>query len=202
LVLHLGRKASRRKLRLFAVGCCRRVWEPMRDETCRRAVEVAERYADRQASNREREEATRAAAVRTNLRFCTYFNLAYLVGNSQRFGYYSATAAAACANELVNGLEGPAAEAENVAQVRLLRDIFGNPFRPVAVNHAWLAWDGGTIPKLAHAVYDERAFERLPVLADALEEAGCTDAGLLTHLRGPGPHVRGCWALDLLLGKG
>jgi hypothetical protein len=66
----------------------------------------------------------------------------------------------------------------------------------------WLCWHGGTIPKLAQAIYDERAFDRLPVLADALEEAGCTDADLLGHLRGPGPHVRGCWALDLLLGKG
>jgi hypothetical protein len=55
---------------------------------------------------------------------------------------------------------------------------------------------------LASAVYTERAFDRLPVLADALEEAGCVDADILSHLRGAGPHALGCWCLDLLLGKG
>jgi hypothetical protein len=83
----------------------------------------------------------------------------------------------------------------------LFREIFGNPFRPVSLPPSWLAWNDGTIPKLARALYDERAFDRLPILADALEETGCTDAAILGHCRGPGPHVRGCWALDLLLGK-
>jgi hypothetical protein len=91
---------------------------------------------------------------------------------------------------------------ERHAQAEVLRDILGNPFRPLPkVNAAWLAWEGGTVPKLAQAAYDERAFDRLHVLADALEEAGGTDADLLGHLRGPGPHVRGCWVVDLLLGK-
>ena len=67
---------------------------------------------------------------------------------------------------------------------------------------SWLQWDGGTVPNMARAVYEERAFDRLPVLADALEEAGCSEAGLLTHLRGAGPHARGCWAVDRILGKG
>jgi hypothetical protein len=89
----------------------------------------------------------------------------------------------------------------SLQQCQLLRDIVGDPFRPAAVAPAWLAWGGGTAPKLARAVYDEHAFDRLPVLADALEEAGCTDRTILGHLRGSGPHVRGCWAVDLLLGK-
>jgi hypothetical protein len=89
------------------------------------------------------------------------------------------------------------------SQAALLRCIFGIPFRPLPrLNSAWLAWEGGTVPKLAAALYDERAFDRLAVLADALEEAGCTDQSILDHLRGPGPHVRGCWAVDLVLGKG
>ena len=93
-------------------------------------------------------------------------------------------------------------KAERLAQADLVRDLFGPlPFRPVSVNRAWLAWDGGTVAKLAAATYEERAFDRLPILADALEEAGCADAELLGHLRGPGPHVRGCWVLDLLLGQ-
>jgi hypothetical protein len=66
---------------------------------------------------------------------------------------------------------------------------------------AWLSWNNGTVPHLARFAYDDRAFDRLPVLADALEGAGCDDADLLGHLRGPGPHCRGCWAVDVLSGK-
>jgi hypothetical protein len=96
----------------------------------------------------------------------------------------------------------PAFASAQKEQVLLLRDMVDNPFRPVALDPAWLVWNGGTMLKLAQPVYDEQAFHRLPVLADALEEAGCTDAGILAHCRGPGPHVRGCWVVDLILGKG
>jgi hypothetical protein len=83
-----------------------------------------------------------------------------------------------------------------------LHDAVGNPFRSrPAVVPAWLAWNGHTIQSLARAIYTDSAFDRLPILADALEEAGCDNAELLAHLRGPGPHVRACWAVDLLLGK-
>jgi hypothetical protein len=83
----------------------------------------------------------------------------------------------------------------------LLRCVAGNPFRPVALDSAWLHWDGGTVRKIAQGIYDDRAFDRLPVLADALEETGCADRDLLDHCRSGGEHVRGCWAVDLLLGK-
>jgi hypothetical protein len=83
----------------------------------------------------------------------------------------------------------------------LLRDIIGNPFRLVTVHADWLTWNHRMIANLAQAIYDDRAFDRLPILADALEDAGCGDADILGHLRGPGPHVRGCWVVDLLLGK-
>ena len=79
-----------------------------------------------------------------------------------------------------------------------LRDSFGNPFRPVTIDQAWLT---PNVAALARKIYDDRAFDRLPGLADALEETGCTDADILAHCRGPGPHVRGCWVVDLLLGK-
>lgn len=88
--------------------------------------------------------------------------------------------------------------AEEVVQVALLRDTFGNPLRPVIADPAWLT---STAVALARTIYEERAFDRLPILADALEEAGCDNADVLTHLRGDGPHVRGCWALDLVLGR-
>jgi hypothetical protein len=97
---------------------------------------------------------------------------------------------------------------ERFRQAVLVRDIFGNPFRPVAIAPAVLSWNDAVVVRLAQAAYQERHLPagtldngRLAVLADALEEAGCTDAGILGHLRGPGPHVRGCWAVGLCLGK-
>jgi hypothetical protein len=88
----------------------------------------------------------------------------------------------------------------SIAQTRIgsLRDVFGNPFRPVTVNPTWQT---ATVVSLAQAIYDERAFDRMPILADALEDAGCTNADVLNHCRQPGEHVRGCWVVDLLLGK-
>jgi hypothetical protein len=84
----------------------------------------------------------------------------------------------------------------------LVREVFGNPLRPLPPpTAAVLAWNGGTVPALARAIYDDWAFARLPVLADALEEAGYTDAAVLEHCRGSGPHTKGCWAVDLVLGK-
>jgi hypothetical protein len=104
--------------------------------------------------------------------------------------------------------EGHLRDREQVAQCELLRCVVGIPFRPVALDPAWLAWHGGAAVKLATAVYDERELPsghldagRLAVLADMLEEAGATDAALLGHLRGPAPHVLGCWCVDLVLGK-
>jgi hypothetical protein len=83
----------------------------------------------------------------------------------------------------------------------LLRDIFGNPFRPIAINSALLAWNDGTVQKIAQGIYDKRAFDLMLILADALEEAGCTEQDILAHCRSGGEHVRGCWVVDLLLGK-
>src|SRR5262249_28116970 len=91
---------------------------------------------------------------------------------------------------------------EGQAQAALVRDIFGNPFRPVALDRSWLSGNGAAVVELAQAIYDERAFEQLPALADALEEAGCTDPQILQHCRETGGHVLGCWAVDLLLWKG
>jgi hypothetical protein len=90
---------------------------------------------------------------------------------------------------------------EEVEKCHLLREIVGNPFRPFALDPAWLRWSEGLVARLGQSIYEDRGFERLPILADALEDAGCTDAAILDHLRGPGPHARGCWALDALLGK-
>jgi hypothetical protein len=87
---------------------------------------------------------------------------------------------------------------ERRTQATLLRCIVGSPFRAAAFDPAWQTLTG---LGLARAIYDERRFSDLPILADALEEAGCTNADLLAHCRGPGPHVRGCWVVDLVLDK-
>jgi hypothetical protein len=84
----------------------------------------------------------------------------------------------------------------------ILRDIVGNPFQPPPyLDHSWLDLNDGAIRELAQAIYDDRAFDRLPLLADTLVHAGCTDAAILLHCREPGVHVRGCWLVDALLGK-
>jgi hypothetical protein len=90
---------------------------------------------------------------------------------------------------------------EQARQCHWLRDIFGNPWRPLVVEPTWLNPKGGVVSHLARDIYEQRRFDELPVLADALEEAGCTNQGILTHCRAGGEHVRGCWVIDLLLGK-
>jgi hypothetical protein len=94
-----------------------------------------------------------------------------------------------------------ARRSENVAQCHLLRDIFHGPRPPVFIRQAWLNWNSRTAVRLAQVIYDECRFGDLPILADALLDAGCTEAGLLGHLRDPGPHFKGCWAVDALLLK-
>jgi hypothetical protein len=87
-------------------------------------------------------------------------------------------------------------------QCDLLRDIFGNPFAPVVnIKPGWLRWNHGTVEKLARTLLAERAFDQMPVLGDALEEAGCTDPRVLEHCRQNAPHALGCWLLDALLGN-
>jgi hypothetical protein len=91
--------------------------------------------------------------------------------------------------------------AEMVAQFKLLMDFGTNRERRLPVKPSWLSRNSGFIPKLAQSIYNDQTFNLLPNLADALEDAGCDNANILNHCRGPGPHVRGCWVVDLLLGK-
>ena len=218
----LGGKAvaTERKLRLFAASCCRQFWHLLPDGRSQQAVDVAERFADGYADEAERSAADTAAT--------TAARDAILARQASDSIPEMLTLAAKAANHSVIRDVDPEAAGATVAAYRLiarnpdsglhsrlavnvassasLRDIFGNPFRPApAVDPAWR---GGTAAQLAHAAYEHRRLPegtlnpaRLTILADALEDAGCTDADLLGHLRGPGPHVRGCWAVDLILGK-
>jgi hypothetical protein len=176
-------RAAPRKLRLFACACVRHIWPLLggtrSGELSRRAVEVAERHADGLATDRELARARGAS------------------------GWVALDVARAAAAETAwrAAWHAPWHRREDAAaHVALLREIFGNPFRPPICDPAWRAWNGGAVPRLARSLYDEGRFAELPVLADALEEAGCADGGLLGHCRRTGGHVRGCWALDLLLG--
>ncbi len=215
LLWTLKGKRLPRQRRLFAVACCRRWLTEMHEAESRRAVEVAECYADGLAARAELEAAYRAAqeaAVR-HLAPC----LAASDSDAGPLWYVWHLAHAAqlacapskmenAADELLKGVNSlrdvKQVDQEKMAQCAHIRDIFGNPFRPPPpVDSFWLSWNDGIVPKLAQAIYDDRAFDRLPILADALEEAGCTNADILNHCRQPGEHVRGCWVVDLILGK-
>jgi hypothetical protein len=169
--LQTSGRTSDRKLRLFGVACSRRVWDWL-DALGRAAVEVAEMYADGQAS---------ADQLRVARLACKF------AGGSAAWYAAASNPAVAARNA---ALSAQAVPAEHVAQAALLRDIVG-------------PWGNGTIPEMAEAVYAERDFSRprLAALAEALERAGCNDSDLLSHLRGPGRHSRGCFVVDALLGK-
>jgi hypothetical protein len=214
LLKFLRGKAGTRTVRLFACACCRRIWPLLADDRDRQAVEVAEGDAEGQGppGPREADRSTPAGAAVTTC-------LAVVGGNPNStwltgLSLVAEQAAMAAADAALGGPRGKVDQAaweavfdaELAAQCRALRDIAGNPFRLVTVSPACTT---PQVVALAQAAYDERELpagtldpRRLAVLADALEDAGCTDPDLLNHLRGPGPHYRGCWAVDLLLGKG
>jgi hypothetical protein len=176
-------KASDRKLRLFVVGCCRRAWRRLKDRRSREAVKVAELYADGLATDGELDEANKVAHE--------------VHGYGEDTGVWAACCAVCDDMDLALG---GADIARPQVQCDVLRCIFGPvPFRPITLEPAWQS--SSTVVKLAQVIYEERRFADLPVLADALEDAGCDNRDILAHCRQPGEHQRGCWALDLLLGK-
>jgi hypothetical protein len=210
-------KVSDRKLRLFAAACCRLLWPTLRDDRSRKAVEAAEGFADglvnekmlaaaSKKANRvwgaavdglsgftdaetDAAEAAEYVALTYDGTYSAAFSVAHIVASAARF---LGTKAA------ITG-----------EQCRLLRDISAPPAgASPRFDPAVLPREDGTAARLARAAYNDRHLpegtldpSRLALLADALEDAGCTDADLLCHLRSPGPHVRGCWAVDLVLGK-
>jgi hypothetical protein len=219
--LRSSRKLSDRKWRLFAVACCRLFPDCLAVDAARAAVETSERYADGQANGEDLSRARSAAHdAGWKARGCAegqptspedtargperpteelvrrLFFIAFMTNTSQR----------------LRSDDMPMLRTDPLlvrSSPLLLRDVVANPFRPPpAVDPSSLAWGGGTVPRLAAAAYEGRALPsgvldaaRLAVLADALEEAGCDNADIQGHLRGPGPHVRGCWCVDLILCK-
>ena len=204
----LTERASDRKLRLFGVACCQRAEHFISNPRTAHAIAVAECYADGLASNRQRLEAQRccrptAEDIAQGVRAVTSAML--LLQKRAATGVRLATVCAARdvteggAAEGASGGIDPAWSAERAMQVRLLSDIFGNPFRSVAFAPEWRT---DTAVSLASLMYESRDFSAMPILADALQDAGCGDEQVLQHCRDPhGVHVRGCWVVDLVLGK-
>lgn len=196
-----------RKLRLFACACCRRLWPLLVDLRCRVAVQTAEAFADGVANKAELAEAGKTArrvgkelsrqrpdgwGARAGELAIEAVQLATHAPRQDLFLVMFAAADAIAKARTRTAVE------EKAAQGNLLRDIFGNPFRPVAFAPEWRT---DTAAALAKQMYESRDFGAMPILADALQEAGCDSEEVLNHCRGDGPHVRGCWVVDLVLGK-
>lgn len=237
----LGARVSRRKWQLFGCACCRRHWHWIEGTPAAKAIEVAERFADGRATLKKL-WAARTAAENAASDFYAEFQRAWGIEPYIAHVHTSACVDAASpvpdtrlpnpilavraanyvahayahettdATEKGSNLFQAHAAAESAMHAGVLRDVIGNPFRPVALAPAWRTAD---VQLLAEGIYNESAFERMPILADALQDAGCDSAPLLDHLRDPGllpwerteapgpapvSHARGCWALDLVLG--
>ena len=199
-----------RKLRLFGCACCRRVWHLALSRRSLEAVDTVERYWDRLPGGERLPAAWRAAsaayreAPKGNKPAAREFaRAAYLMARTgQGMAYHwMSQAAQHCAEAAVHvGNDLGTWGRERAAQADLLRDLL-NPFVPAAtVEAARRAAKDGTVARIVADIHHTGDFVSVPVLADALEEAGCEDRTLLEHCRG-GSHVRGCWAVDLLLGR-
>jgi hypothetical protein len=187
-------RASERKMRLFGCACCRQVWDLLAEECFRRAVEVAERFADGGADKRELIAARKASGAALERS-----GLGGVVGRPYcALGSAWSTTRQSAMTAAIYPLWVFTMGADRLWQLSLLRCIFGNPFRPASIDSARLS---PTVVALAQTMYEERAFDRMPELADALEAAGCHEANILGHCRQAGPHVRGCWVVDVILGK-
>ena len=211
MLKRLRRKASARKLRLWACACCRYIAYLMVEEG-ERAIETVERYADGEATLEDLAITRQAIepyiggeGAEEVLSPLTSANVAVAVeGVLWGVSVHSASAvevsieASGPDSESFFGTPDQARAEANRHCVAVLREIFGNPFRPVVADPRWLT---PNVVDLARTIYDERAFERLPILADALMDAGCDSADILAHCRSEGPHARGCWVVDLILGK-
>jgi hypothetical protein len=205
------KKPSERKRRLFCCACCRRLWSLLTDQRSRKVIEVTELYVDGLTSKKEM-DAAQAAAAAASKEVAEMAPPPRPNRRETRAGLMAVEAAWAAPRlsklsaQFARRAVWEAGQAEEEAfQCEILRDLFGNPFRPVSIEPSWLT---PTVTSLATAAYEERELPsghldaaRLGVLTDALEGAGCDNAEILTHCCSGGEHVRGCWVVDLLLGK-
>lgn len=204
-------RASGRKLLLFAAACCRRA-RPLGDDPRHlAAIEAAERHAAGELDAAGFHEAFQPVcelwsrsdemgAEWPPARFLTAATR-HMEGAAEYAADFAARGLASLAAEEGSPAWLAAKQAEEAAQVDLARDLFGDPSRPFAFDPAWLAGGGRPAVERAQAIEREGRFADLAPLAEALERAGCRDRAVLDHCRGPGPHARGCWVVDALLGR-
>ncbi len=201
---------SARKRRLFAVACCYRIWDRLTDERCRRAVKATEEMADREGMGEEWEHWNEIQAVLEELDRSRNSENPLLEALSAEYRWAVEAVSETVHPNMLGVAEKVSSNTralhlgswheEQRAQCQFLREIFGNPFRPVIMRPAWRTTD---VMLLTRGIYEDRAFDRMPILADALQDAGCANDDLLNHLRDTSlTHIRGCWAIDLVLGKG
>src|SRR5262245_47131540 len=195
LLSYIPRATPERKFRLFACASCRRIAALMLDERSLQCVGVVERFADDEATKAEFLAAAQEAELAERS----------ASGNPARRAAYAVVLAAVPFSDVyVSNVIGRVLAAahhrqEQNAQADLLRDIFGNPFRPIVFNPDWRT---DTAVALAKGMYESRDFGAMPILADALQDAGCDNDDILNHCRDAKQvHVRGCWVVDLVLGK-
>jgi hypothetical protein len=206
-------RASERKLRLFAVACCRRVRHLTADPRICRVVEAAEQLADGLLGEEEFAQAMQPIAALwgalPDAREGGYQLWHYLVAAARHLGSaggapFAADFAARALASLAGETDGPewtvARRAEELAQCSLIRDLFGDPSVPFRFDPDWLSGQGGGPVQRARAIYREGAFDEMETLADLLAQAGCLDPVVLGHCRRRGPHAKGCWVVDALLG--
>jgi hypothetical protein len=182
----------------------------IRDERLINAAQTLESFHDRTASIEERDLALREFEIAAGECFEEVEDdvslQIYGAINELILGSIATASSVACAlathpsryQEINDPRWRAAWDAESQVQASILRDIFGNPFRPVTLDPRWLT---SSVLDLTRIIYDDRAFERMPILADALMDAGCNSEEIIAHCRSDGPHVRGCWVVDLILGK-
>jgi hypothetical protein len=205
MLAFLRGRISDRKRRLFAVACCRRIESLFVKDWMAEAVATAELHADGSATDKELERYSIRAQkgyfeTDDDFKEVVYGAIWSATDHDHEDEVEGDDFAANTAEHAVFTADD--AHGERSAQCDLIRDVVGPlPFLEVRPQPSWLAWNDGLITKMAQTMYTDRSFDRLPILADALEESGCSDEAILSHLRGPGPHVRGCWVVDLLLGK-
>jgi hypothetical protein len=198
---YLAEQVDPRQAQLFICACCRHCLWDVLDEVGRRAVEVGERYALCRATKEELAAGYRSLHSHRidvedadELVWCVFWALEDDLHLSQQ----ATEAYESVAFEARAKAGGPDRQELDGALADVLREVIGNPFQPVLVDPTWLRWNGGTVRRLAGEIDAEQRFADLPVLADALQDAGCTADALLDHLRSAGPHLPGCWALARL----
>lgn len=199
MFLHRCGRTGERQLRLFVSHCLRRqVWHLL-DERGREAVTMAERLAEGVVPRDEWDPLT--AAMDTAFH-TTHEKAPKAATKAASMAIWNGVHAARniqIARHIRDALGQEARDAARRDQAVLLRDLF--VFRVPSIKPAWTGWNANAVCHIAQAIYDEKAFDGMPILADALEDGGCDNTDILTHCRSEEPHVRGCWVVDLLLGK-